>query len=114
MSDPKLKAGFWVRATLRQCSALGLMAVVARKGDEDSGAILVKVNRGPLGFQVYSQVRDSQSRLAWLCTTGAQPVAEPAADQVIAKAVDVDWDIWVVEIEDRSGATSILENILGA
>ncbi len=90
------------------------MAVVARKGDEDSGAILVKVNRGPLGFQVYSQVRDSQSRLAWLCTTGAQPVAEPAADQVIAKAVDVDWDIWVVEIEDRSGATSILENILGA
>lgn len=93
---------------------MGLNAVVARKGDEDSGAVLIKVMRGSEGFLVYSQVRDANARLAWMCVTGAVPVPEAAADQIIAKAIDVDWDIWVVEIEDRSGAVSILENILGA
>ena len=93
---------------------MGLMSVVVRKGDEDSGAILIKVNRGALGFQVFSQVRDSQSRLAWLCSTGAEPVAEAEADRIIAKAVDRDWDVWVVEIEDADGARSLLENVMGA
>ena len=94
--------------------SLGLNAVIARKGDEDSGAILIKVMQGRDGFLVYSQVRDVNARLAWMCVTEANPVAEAVADQVIAKAVDVDWDLWVVEIETKSGASSILDNILGA
>ena len=113
MSEPKLKAGFWVRATLRRCSTIGLMAVVARMGDEDLGAVLIKINRGSNGFQVYSQVRDANARLAWMCSTGQDPVAEADADRIIAKAVDRDADLWVVEIEDPSGAQSILENVLG-
>ena len=114
MSELKLKAGFWVRALLRQCAALGVTAVIARKGDEDSGAVMVKFYRGPVGCQVFAQVRDAQARLAWLCTTGAEPVPEFQADQALAKAAHVDGDLWVVEIEDRTGvADGVLENILG-
>ena len=114
MSDLKLKAGFWVRATVRQCAAQGLMAVIARMGDEDSGAIMVKVYGGPANCRVFSQVRDVHAQLAWMCATGAVPVSESEADQLIAKAVKIDSDVWVLEIEDQSqGAVSILGNVLG-
>ena len=114
MSELKLKAGFWVRATVRRCSAMGITAVIARKGDEDSGAILVKFYRGPLGCQLFSQVRDAQAQLAWMCSTGADPVPESQTDQMIAKAANVDGDLWVLEIEDRTGAAlSVLENVIG-
>ena len=114
MSDLKLKSGFWVRATVRRCAAMGVTAVIGRMGDEDSGAILVKFYRGPAGCQVFSQVRDAQARLAWMCVTGSDLVPEAQADQILAKAVDRDSDLWVLEIEDRMGsALVVLENVIG-
>jgi hypothetical protein len=113
MSDPKLKAGFWVRATLRQCQSAGLNAVVVHKGDEDSGAIMIKVFRPGIGCELYTQTRDAQARLCWLRSTGSEPVAESKADQIIARSRENDGDLWVVEIETRTQGTPILENILG-
>lgn len=114
MSDLKLKSGFWVRATVRRCSALGVTAVIGRMGDEDSGAILVKFYRGPAGCQVFSQVRDVEARLAWMCVTGPDLVPESQADQILAKAVLRDSDLWILEIEDRTGsALAVLDNIIG-
>lgn len=87
-------------------------AVVVRKGDEDAGDIVIKVNLMSFGFRVYFQVRDAVSELAWLCATGNDPVPESAADLAIAKAVDRDWDVWVLEIEDELGAASVLDNVV--
>ncbi len=112
MSDPKLKAGFRVRATIRRCASVGLNVLVARKGDEDAGDIVIKVNQGATGFRVYTQVRDVEARLAWLRVTGVDPVPEPTADAAIAKAIALDGDLWVVEIDDKDGAISVLDNIL--
>jgi hypothetical protein len=91
---------------------MNLNAVVARKGDEDGGDIVIKVNMGGGNFRVFHQVRDSQSQLAWLSATGTDPVPESSADAVIAKAIEMDWDLWVVEIDDKAGAVSVLDNIL--
>ena len=76
------------------------MAALIRRGDEDAGAVLIKVNRVGLGCQVYSQVRDEHGQLAWFAGTGAELVLESEADTYIQRQVSYDADLWVVEVED--------------
>jgi GMP synthase (glutamine-hydrolysing) len=78
-------------------------ATVARKGDEDAGAVLIKQNLMNGTFTVLSQIRTGDGTHAWLKGTGADPVNEAAADAYIARQVGCDWDLWVIEIEDREG-----------
>ena len=42
MSEPRLKARLWVQAAIRRCIVENVSAVVAAKGDENAGAVLVK------------------------------------------------------------------------
>lgn len=113
MSEPRLKAKLWVQAALRRCSGEGIAAVVARKGDEDAGAVLVRVNRGgEAGSEVFAQTRDAEGRPAWMRATGPLPVPEPQADAYIARACTIDADLWVIEIDDRQGRVPFLERVL--
>ena len=113
MDEQKLKSGFWVRALVRQCAQVQVTATIARKGDEDAGAILIKFYGGRDHCRVYSQVRDGQGRLAWMSATGSDPVPEDVAEQAIAKTLKWDSDAWVLEIEDGGDHTlHLLSNIL--
>ena len=112
MSEPRLKARLWVQAAIRRCMVENVAAVVAAKGDETAGAVLVKLNRGADGCEVFSQVRDGAGQPAWLRATGPEPVPEARADAYVARAREVDCDLWVIEIDDRAGRVPFLENIL--
>lgn len=113
MSEPRLKAKLWVHAAIRQCSVLGVPAVVVKSGDDDAGAVLIKLNRGPAGgCEVFTQVRDGEGRAAWLRATGAEPVDEARADAYIARQRTVDSDLWVLEVEDREGRLPFIDRIL--
>lgn len=107
MSEPKLRARLWVQARIRQCDAEGLPAVVARRGDPDAGAVLVKLNQGARGCVVLTQVRTAEGRLAWMRGTGPDPVPEAQADAYIERQTRYDEDLWVLEIEDRDGRHDI-------
>lgn len=99
----RLKSKLSVMAAIRFAQTRGLNAVIARKGDEDAGAILLKQNLLGAGFRVLTQVRSVAGELGWMAGTGEEPVEEAVADAYIARQIDRDWDIWVVEIEDRAG-----------
>jgi GMP synthase (glutamine-hydrolysing) len=99
----RLKTRFQVQAAVRLGTARNIPVIVARRGDEDAGVILLKLNRRELGFEVLAQTRSGAGDLVWQRVTGAAPVVEADADAYIARAVKRDPDLWVIEIEDRDG-----------
>ncbi len=101
--EARLKTKLVVQAAVRLCAQRAVPIIVARRGDEDAGTILVKLNRGDLGCTVLTQTRGNSGELAWLRATGEAPVDEPTADAYIARQVARDPDVWVIEIEDRDG-----------
>lgn len=112
MSEPKLKAKLYIHAAIRRCGIEAIPVMVVRKGDEDAGTILVKVNRGNGTAEVYTQARDGSGRLGWLKSTGPDPVDDARAEAVIARARDVDYDLWVLEVDSRDGRVPFIEHVL--
>jgi hypothetical protein len=108
----RLKAGIWVDAYLRRCSGEGLAVYVARRGDADAGAILIKVDYLNGETMVYAPAIggpdiDYGDR-HWRRLTGLEPVDDERAEQAIGRQVSFDPDIWVIVVEDRTG-TALLD-----
>jgi hypothetical protein len=112
MSEPKLKAKLFVHAAIRRCTIEAMPVVVARKGDEDSGTILVRVYRGRGLYDIYSQARDGEGRLGWLKANGGEPVSEARAEAYMARARDIDWDLWVLDVESQDGRVPFIEHVI--
>lgn len=98
MAEPRIKAGLWVQMALRMGQADGRFAAVLRKGDPDSGGVLL-VLRGRRGLSVLSQIRTGEGEPAWLRATGPEPVDQATADAYVARQVGFDPDLWVLEFE---------------
>lgn len=97
MTEARIKAGLWVSMAVRMGDLNNRPGAVVRKGDPDSGGILV-VLRGREGLCVLSQVRAADAP-AWLRATGAAAVDEATADAYVARQVGRDPDLWVLEFE---------------
>jgi len=98
MSEPRIKAGLWIKMAVRMADLAGGSAAVLRKGDPDSGGILT-VLRGREGLMVLSQIRAADGSAAWLRATGPAPVDQDTADAYVARQVRSDPDLWVLECD---------------
>lgn len=98
-----LTTGLWVSAQVRLCDRAFIPATVVRRGDPDVGTVLLKINRFDEGVTVFAQASTLDGEPAWSRGTGPKPVTEPEADAYIARQVERDPDVWVIEIEDRKG-----------
>ena len=103
MDDDRLTSDVWVMARVRHCNGQGIPAIVVRKGNLKSGTLMLKINRFEDGCRVLSQMRDLDGVMGWMAAFQDTTVPEPDADAYIARAIDRDPDLWVVEIEDRTG-----------
>ena len=103
MTEARLKAGLWVAAQLRRCDHECISAVVARKGDADAGAVLLKLNRLDGTCVVLGRVYTDEGARAWMRVTGEEPVPESDADAYLARQTDFDPDLWILEIDDPRG-----------
>jgi hypothetical protein len=99
MTEPRIKAGLWVKMALRLGQADGRFAAVLKRGDADAGGVLL---RSPRGLSVLSQIRSNDGEAAWLRATGPDPVDQAVADAYVARQVKFDPDLWVLEFETRN------------
>jgi hypothetical protein len=103
----RLRSDIWVKAYLRSCAVAGLAGVVVRHGDDDAGAIFIKINRldgtavlfgpAPAGL-------DTGDLGRWFTPRLKGAVAPDASvEDALAQEVRFDPDLWIVEIESTTG-----------
>ena len=94
--EPRVKAGLFVSMALRMGDRDGRPGAVLRRGDPDAGGILL-VLRGRDGLSVLAQARAADGQSAWIRGTGVEGVDQATADAYVARHVQRDPDLWVVE-----------------
>ncbi|MDB5461196.1 MAG: hypothetical protein JWO72_2937 [Caulobacteraceae bacterium] len=105
-----LSTDVWVGALIRRAELGGAFAVVARKGDPRAGAVLVKtLNRRDGVSRLFSEAFRGDGERVWMAPTASRE--EPDLDRYIERAVRVDPDLWVVEIEDTEGRHFLTEPV---
>lgn len=103
----RLKAEIWVKAYLRICANAGAMVYVLRHGDDDAGAVFIKVRLGDGRARLYgpapSGLSVQSSERAWAPHLGGDDTSEDEVDAYLARQHTFDPDIWVIEVDDRDG-----------
>lgn len=103
----RLKSVIWAKAYVRRCSVAGAAAYVVRHGDDDAGAIYIKVSAGrdlatlygPAPMSLDTEAIDRQ----WSVHLAPKANADQEIDAYLARQYAFDRDIWVLEVEDREG-----------
>ena len=112
----RLKAGMWVAAYLRRCTAEGLGVYVERRGDSDAGAIFIKVDYLNGETMVYAPAAGApdleHGDRQWTRLTGPEPVGDEEAKKAIDRQVNFDPDIWVIVVEDKTGTAQLDEGTI--
>jgi hypothetical protein len=112
MANSELRTEIWVAALLRTAQANGAMGYVVRRGDNDAGAVLVKVSRLDGTARLLVPARDGAGVRIYLDLTGKTAGPDEASiDAYLAKRASQDSDIWSVEIEDREGRSFLTERV---
>lgn len=107
-----LSTDVWVAALIRRAELGGAFAVVARKGDPRAGAVIVKVlNRGQGTARLYAEATRGDGERVWMRPAASE--AEPDLDRYLERALRIDPDLWIVEIEDRDGRHFLVEPVEG-
>jgi hypothetical protein len=104
----RLKSEIWVKAYIRRCAVAGLSAVVVRHGDNDAGAIFIRINRldgtsvlfGPSPAGLSGAEEDRR----WVPCLSESGVTDEAAETYLRREAEFDSDLWIVEVETRDGA----------
>ncbi len=111
----RLRTEFWVKGYLRRCVIEGASAVVVRHGDDDAGAIFIKVNRLDGTCLVFGPapagLSGAESDRRWVACLKGERVPENAADAFLAREAGFDSDLWLIEVEDRGGRSFLDDQI---
>jgi hypothetical protein len=103
----RVTSSLWAAAYVRRCHLAGAYAVVQRRGAAEAGAIFVVLDRldgtrtlyGPAPQSAFDATNDDR-RFTEIALTTDDPQALAAR---LAREIDFDPDLWVLDVEDRAG-----------
>ena len=108
----QIDTSIWVYALIRRAQLGGAFATVGRRGDSRGGAVLVKLVNQRVGeARLLAEATRGDGERFWM-----QPILstdEADLDAYIERAIRVDPDVWVVEIDDPEGRHFLVEPIEG-
>lgn len=97
----RLATGFWVAAYRQRLELAGVPCYIARRGDETSGAVMVKLGTMDGQARLFQRRFDYESgETRWTVLAEGE---ESAVDASARKQAQFDPDLWIVEVEDRQG-----------
>ena len=104
----RLKSALWVAAYLRRCQIESCSAVVRRRGAEEAGAIFVRICRldgtsDLFGPAPQSAIESDASDRIFVAPLPSQPAPDAAIEAYLSRETKFDPDLWIVEVEDRTG-----------
>ena len=97
----RLTSEIWVAAYLTRCRLATIPAFIVQKGDATAGAVIVKLNTldgRAISFQRSFDLMTGARK--WVVLAEGD---EPEVDASIASQRRFDPDLWVIEIEDKTG-----------
>lgn len=104
----RLRSDIWVSAYLRRCAVKGVVAVLRRRGAAEAGAIFIKVDWLDGRASLYApalpdpDLGDLSERRFEAVIAEGQPLA---VEERMLREIRFDPDLWMIEVEDRSGRT---------
>jgi len=97
----RLKADIWVGAYLARLRLADIPAFVTARGDASAGAVLVKLNTLDGRAVAYQRSFDLMTGArAWVVLAEGD---EASVDTAVNRQKGYDPDLWVIEVEDRTG-----------
>ena len=105
----RLRSDIFVSAFIRRCGVEGVPAMLRKRGAAEAGAIFVKIDLldgrcalyGPAPQTAFGE-GDLERRFVRLHADATIDI--PAAEDRLAREMRFDPDLWIVEVEDRTGA----------
>ena len=100
----RLRSDFWISAYLRQRAAAGVVAVLRRRGAAEAGAIFIKVDRldgtACLFAPAPPDLEQDSGERRFERVLDSDPLS---VEDKMQRELRFDGDLWLVEVEDRSG-----------
>ena len=101
--DNRIPTKLFIDANISRCQGMNIPVYIVKKGDPNSGMILLKILDADYKCRLFGQMRDMDGVLKWFDRTGDEAIPEGEAGQIAAALANSDPDLWVVEVETRDG-----------
>lgn len=119
----RVRAASWVRVDALRWTveAGGGGFVVARRGADEAGAVIIKFSLtgpqapfgGPALARAVCQATLGDGRTGWTWLVGPEWTEESAVDAALERQAKFDPDLWIVVIEDEDGVRFIAPEPIG-
>lgn len=110
MTEARLASSFEVGALRRLAEATGGSAIVARKGDDERGQILLVINERGSYLALLERTLQMSGNYAWT-RVGPAPDRSDLTDSFVKRRVEFDADLLLIDLDVPHGERFIAEII---